>query len=509
MSTAHQIARNLITNWLAIALRTVFALVMVPFLISHLGRDGYGILGLLVILVIMAEVADLGLRAALGRELAECHAQQDERGFGELVCSAFWLYIFMALVLIGVNWFMAPWLVSSMKVPPALQPDTVLLLRGYGSTHILFTFVLPPFTAALSSINRFDTINRVEMVTDTLSSIVMLMIIPLFRNPLFAWAGIMLARQVIMIILLVIQVRIHLPFRLFHPSLFNPARLRKLFGLGGSMYAIQLTQTLSEKSDPLVVSYFFGPAGVSLYQPGGRISQLVRPVVLTLANQMFPLTTRQFVGKHVEKMRLILTHGTRFTLLIGSLFTVGMVMFAEPFCRLWLSEKLGPDYITVSYVMVGWAMADFITYAAGTQWAVLLGMKRLKFLIWTMLPTAILNMGLSVYIVGYTSMGIPGVLVATIAIGIIRRPILIWHTARCCGMKTSSYLREGYARAMICFALVLLIAGLCRFSMPLTSILHLIAASVMVTLAWAASCWLIGMTSAERAFVVAEIKKKR
>ncbi len=57
------------------------------------------------------------------------------------------------------------------------------------------------------------------------------------------------------------------------------------------MYAIQLTRTLSEKSDPLVISAFFGPAGVALYQPGGKLSTLIRPVVLAMADQMYPLTT--------------------------------------------------------------------------------------------------------------------------------------------------------------------------------------------------------------------------
>jgi len=265
------------------------------------------------------------------------------------------------------------------------------------------------------------------------------------------------------------------------------------------MYALQMTNALAERSDPLVISYFFGPAGVALYQPGGRLSQMIRPVVTMLADQMYPLTTKQHVDNQYEKMQKILVLGTKYTLLLGGLFSVGMLVFAEPLCRLWLSKSIGDDYRIAAWVMMGWAAADMMTCAAGTQWSVLLGMRNLKVLVWTQLPTAVLNVLVSVYLVGFTKLGIPGVLVATVLIGFIRRPILMWYTAKICGLAPLIYFAQAYVRPLCCFVITLFGAVFIHRLVHIDSYFRLGVSVCFVAVVWICGCWFIGLTSREKA----------
>ncbi|HMP96663.1 MAG TPA: oligosaccharide flippase family protein [Kiritimatiellia bacterium] len=508
MSTLQQIVRNTVTGWGAVFFRTAIALVMVPFLLHHLGREGYGFAGLLMALIGMIEIADLGLRQALGRELSEQVARRDQAAFNELLSTSCLLYVSVALAFVAGMWLAAPWLIRVMQVPDSIAMDAVLALRLYASPAILMSFMAPLFSAALTSINRFDLVNSIQIAAGLLGSLALFVVIPRSGNPIGGWMVVMLAQQALALVLLASSFRRQCVGAALAPRHVRPARLRPLFHLGGYMYALQLSQNLSERSDPFVVSYFFGPAGIALYHPGGRMSQMLRPVVLTMADQLYPMATQEHVRNQTDRLRAILVLGTRYTFLLGILVVVGLFVFADPFCRLWLSASLGEDYRIAAYVMMGWAAVDFLVFAAGSQWSVLLGMRRLKFLVWTQLPSAALNVIISIYLVGFTSLGIPGVLVATILIGLIRRPLLIWYTARCAGLRMRDYLRLSYLRPAWCFIITLSAAFAARFMIPIHGYSHLGAAAALVAAAWMTAAWFIGLEPNERATLGAALRNR-
>lgn len=507
MSTVRQILRNTATGWVAVVIRAVIALVMVPFLFRYLGKEGYGLIGLLGVIVGISSVADLGLRGALGRELSEQVARKDSHAFNELASTALALYLCIAGVLAVTVWLLTPWMVNVFKVSEAMRSDAIWLIRIYGSVSVVLSFITPVFSAALSSYHRFDIINSIQIVGGILSSLMLFAVLSVVSNPLYGWVGVMLLFQLVVLVLTIRVYRRYCEGAKVGIQFWNAGRLIPLFKLGGSMYALQMTNALAERSDPLVISYFFGPSGVALYQPGARLSQMIRPVVLTLSNQMHPLATKQHIDNSKEKMEKILILGTKYTLLPGALFSAVMFVFAEPFCRLWLERSIGEDYLVAAQVMMGWALADFMTYAAGTQWPILLGKKKLKFLIWTQIPTAILNILISIYLVGFTSLGIPGVLVATIIIGFVRRPILIWYTAKVCSVRPVDYFKNAYLTPLVCFVMTCIGAYALKWIVLSDTLLTLVLCAGGTSVVWAITCYFIGLTSTEREQVVCGFKQ--
>jgi O-antigen/teichoic acid export membrane protein len=222
------------------------------------------------------------------------------------------------------------------------------------------------------------------------------------------------------------------------------------------MYVLQLTSAISVREAPLITSWVFGVAGVALYQAGAKLSQVVRPVILTLSTQIHPLTTRFHVLNEGEKQRKTLILGTRYTLLLGVVFSAGIILFAERFCRLWLFEVLGNDYMTVVKVMRLWALVGIVNeYAIAMHWPVLLGKKKLSFALDVQVPSSILNILGSIYLVGFTDWGIPGTLVATIIIALIRGPIVIWYVSKITDLSVKEYIRSAYVPSGILFILLL------------------------------------------------------
>jgi O-antigen/teichoic acid export membrane protein len=442
--TISQIIINTLTGWGALFVQAAIGLFMVPFLLGQMGKDGYGLIGLLGVVVSLSLVADLGLRNALGRELTEHVSLKDSKASSELLSSALMLYLLMGLLFATIGWILTPWLVQVFKVPEHWHKTAVWSMRIYGSVSVILSFVTPVFGAGLSSNNRFDILNLIGIASGTLSSLLLFVIIPLSGNALFGWITVMLVNQGVTLTLYYIFFRRVNPELHLGLSHLKPSRLRPLFQLGGYMYVLQLTNALAERSDPIVISCYLGPAGVALYQAGARMHALVRPVVLTLAEQAYPLTTRYHVQDMRTAQQRLLIDGTKYTLYLGTIVSLGMVFFAEPFCRLWLESKLGSDYLTAARVMQLWAIASLVNYSGAMHWPVLLGTKKVGFALWLNVPTAIFNILLSIYLVGYTKMGIPGVLVATIISEIVRRPFAVWYTAKISKMRLMEYVNRGY-----------------------------------------------------------------
>ena len=64
--TFKQIIKNIFSSWLAVLAQSGIAFFLIPFLITHLGKEGYGLVGLLGVLLGFSQIVDLGLRGALG-----------------------------------------------------------------------------------------------------------------------------------------------------------------------------------------------------------------------------------------------------------------------------------------------------------------------------------------------------------------------------------------------------------------------------------------------------------
>ncbi len=507
MSVIKQILRNTFTGWLAIGVRGALALVIVPFLLNHLGKEGFGLIGLLGVIVGMAAVADLGLRSALGRELAEQVARNDRPAFNELASTALVLYVCIGCLIGLIGWVLAPWAVGVLKVSESLHEEAIVMIRIYGTLSTMFSFITPVFSAALTSYHRFDVVNSVQVIGGIISSIVLLVTIPIIDNPLYGWVGVMLVTEATILLLTVAFFRRFCEGARISMYFLNGKRLRPLFHLGGYLYVIQLAQTLSNTANSVVLSSFMGPVGIALYQPASKLSAMFNPIVMTLTEQLYPLTTKFHTTENKEKLKQTFCLGAKYTLLLGSFVSASIFIFSETLARLWLFDSLGEDYLIVAQVMQAFVIVDLMTYASGTQWPILLGMKKLEFLSILLILTAILNVVISVYFVGYTAAGVVGVLYGTIISKLVRILLLSIYVAKLVEVRMSDYLRQSIIGPVWCLFFPGMIGWILIWNFPCNSWIELLFLVSITALVWASSCWSIGLNLMERHHIVIAVKK--
>jgi O-antigen/teichoic acid export membrane protein len=287
-----------------------------------------------------------------------------------------------------------------------------------------------------------------------------------------------------------------LQIRLRH---FKTDALKQLFSLGSKMYVFNLAELISVQANPIIITHFFGPASVSIYKPGQILTEHSNQFVTAFRGQLFPLTTGYHTAGNITKLQEILIKATRYSTLMAVAVSVMLVVFAEPIMKVWIGgTSIGQYYQTAAWILSLSAISSMLNSAGGSQWAVLLGMNRLKFLIWIASISGILNVLFSIYLVGYTSLGIIGVVVPTVILAAIRRPIIAVYTARACQLSPKRFLCETYIRPILVLLLLGIIALGARLRFQPDSVFAIAACLAITAAAWFPLCWFIGLEASDR-----------
>ena len=504
MGIANRIAINAATRWVAQGVHGITGLLLVPFLLGQLGEAGYGVANVCLRIVGFSVLADLGLRGALGRQLAEQVTRKDDRRFNELASTALLLYLGISGLLALTCIITAPQLAhffaggGDKPIDPGLMRQAVFLIRWYAPFHLLVSFTNPVFVASINSNNRFDLANYALIVVNVARFGAMVLVLSLTGWGLYGWAAAMYFSEALLLVVYLCLAHRARPSLRLRPSLVNREAMKPLFGLGGYMFTLQLTESISVQSDPLVLSRLLGPASLAFYSPGLALTQVVQPIVGTLAHQMHPLTTSFHVTGQRERLQAVLIRGTRLTWLMGILSSTVLVVFAEPIIRFWIGNRLGPDYIWAVRVLQAWAVVDLLRFSGGTDWPVLLGMKRLGLLVKIQVPFSIINIVASILLVMYTNLGVVGVVIPTIVLVAISRPITLVYLTRLLKLPLGRYLMQAYLRPAIVLALLLVQAAALHYLLPPQHLLTLLGEAAVTGMVWVVLTWLIGLGDEDR-----------
>jgi len=493
-----RIAVNQITRWGATLARGVVALSMVPLLIRFLGKDGYGVVSVLIAVVAICAMADFGLRTALGRHLADELARGQHARFNELFSNA----VYVALIagsFAGLMWaLLAPVLIGLFNLPASLAAEAQPVIRWYGAIAIPLSFLLTIYGAAIFASGRSDILDGVGAGTATLQAVGLVTMLGLFRGGLVAWALVSIGELSMHLLILRYLGRRLTPFGNTRLGLVRGDVIRSLFSSSVHPFMLQVMYAATIYADPLVLTTILGPSAVAIYRAGTALPMRIQPL-FSLADQLQPFAVAYHVTDQRAKLQDVLIRGTRYTALLGILPCAILGVFSEPITRFWLSGALGSDYRTAGHVLVGWVIVELLTTAAGgAQWPIFLAVNKLRFLAWSQIPFAVLNLAVSIILVAWTSVGVLGVVIGTIVAALIRRPMLVSYAARACGLATRTYLVEAYARP----AMVLVILGAVAVSWLrlgfAESVSGLVAGATMTTCAWFLSVWWLGLTANDR-----------
>jgi len=364
------LARNTVYNLLGQGLPVLAAVICVPWLISSLGTERFGLLSLVWVLVGYFGLLDLGLGPALTQLVAVKLGEGKSHEVPEVIWTSLCFLAMLSIVGVVLVVVLSRWLVyDTFNILPSLQRETLL------SFYVLACSL--PFvtsTAALRGIleahQRFDMVNVLRIPMGLLMYVSPLLV-SIFSNSL----------PVIIAALVVVRIlawSVHLVFCLHTvPALMTTrvvkiAILARLLHFGSWMTLANLLAPVLVTMDRYFVGALMSLSAVSYYASPQDVVMKIGIIPGALLGVLFPAfastyrTDSQFASALFSK-------AVRFiSLTMFPLLTVAIV-FGHELLNIWL----GPEFARQSASVVRWLALGVLVNSLGqVPFTALLGAGR-------------------------------------------------------------------------------------------------------------------------------------
>ncbi len=493
-------ARIILNTVLALTTRVVSmatGIVMVPYLIGHLGEATYGVIGIAGSILGFMILVEMGIRPATVRQYTSFLFSGDERRANELVSTSLAFYgalgaaILLGLAVLGRDFL------TTMQVSPEILDVAYWTLLATGVALVL-NLLNTAYRAALVSHLRHDIQHYTELFNTLLRPAVIVLVFTLWVESLLVWgAASILAAAVIFFVTRRQSVRVSPTFEI-RASLVSRRGWRDLSSFGVDTTLAQLSAWLNMQSGPVIISYYLGIAAVTHHTPVLVLMNALLALSASFLEPLVPVMTRAAAESNLGLMRRTLIRSIRYAILVSGAAAVWVGSLAELIVPSWLGE----GFRDTQGVLVVWSASVVLRACTGAAFPVFLGTGKLRGIAIINMGLAALTVSISVYLVGYADLGILGIAIGVLVAQVFRTLVRVAYAARICGVGAYELAREAYVGAFVCLFLV----GGCALGvqswLDAGVWTELLASGLSSLAVFAVAAWTIGLNADDRAKAV-------
>jgi O-antigen/teichoic acid export membrane protein len=333
LTSGRLLARNTVWNLVGTGAPMVIAAFSIPLLIRGLGKDRFGVLSMVWIVIGYFSLFDLGIGRALTKLVADKIGADEEHEVPPLAWTGLFLMLLLGVVGGLFTSAIAPWLVHRLlKVPSALQAETLRSFFLLG-TSIPVVTATSGLRGILEAKQRFRVLNLIRIPMSTFSFAGPLLVLP-FSHSLVPVVSVLLAGRTVGCL-------IHLS-----ACFYAVPALRHKFTIAGS-----LITPLLKCSSWMMVSNMVGPAVlyVDRFLIGAALSlgavayytapfDLVNRFIVipsAISGVLFPAFAMS-IAQDPHRTGLLLNRGIKYTFLSMFPLTLMIVTLSPEVLRIWL-----------------------------------------------------------------------------------------------------------------------------------------------------------------------------
>lgn len=444
MSRASVILRNVAANWVGFAVNAAVTLLVTPFVLAHLGAARYGIWILSASVVGYYGLLDLGFRAGVTQYLTRYLAIGDMKRASECMSAAIAALAAAGAVMIALSVGAAFAVPSLFDLPDELARETFWCILIVGSSAGI-QFALQPYGSVFTAKQRFDLANAIGICTRLLTALA----IVLSLKAGFGLVGISAATCAVSCIDYLIRWRVArrlVPELQISRALVSIARLKEISSFGLWNFLISINQYVYQHVPNMLIGIFMPVAAVGHYALAvGLVRQMIS-VIGPIGAVMYPAAAVLDVQADRGGLTRLYHDGSRLMVLVMTPMVLIAAFWAEDFYRLWIGEAYlgGGSFHSVALVFQV-LLISVVTNFSNIGSQILLGAGRVRIVAITLLCGSVINLALSVTLIGIY--GLVGVAMATVAasivIDLIAMPLIV---QRVLGLPVRDFLRQALTR---------------------------------------------------------------
>ena len=416
------ILRNASTTFARQAVTGVVGIVLIPFILHHIGAAQYGVWVLAQSLLRYADLCEFGLGTTLRKKVSEhLWAGEFEEANGIVGQLSLLLYGVGALlaVVAGLGAWGLPHLLPLKHAEVALFQSVFLLI----GLQAAFAFAVSPWEGVLTAGEDFHVVNGLS-IAGTLARCAYTLVL---LNRGQGLVSLLLAQFVVLVLLWAAKcvfVWRRYPAIRFRPAWRGRQALLPLLRFSGGVFVSQVSSVLSNDTDKVIVGAILGPAQVAVYQIGYRLYDFARSLFVSPVGVLLPRFSALDAQGRQARLTETMCHASSVmvAILVGAY--APLMIWSGELIRLWV----GPKFQGSQAVLFILSMAMMTQAHNSALGFALFGVGDYVTVPRVALIRAVVNVAVSV-VLCYL-IGLPGVALGTVVTGLPAQAYLTWFAVR-------------------------------------------------------------------------------
>ncbi len=492
------IAINSASKYATLGVVNVIAFFLTPYLIQTLGTTLLGLKTLAYQALQFVGLAHTAMGISYERyakinfAAGDCDEMNSNLSAGLLVSAASAFLFAAGSVVLAI--YAGPLFGLADDIIPVAR--WVFVIIGFSTAFLLLTGVweTPAFVT-----ERLYLLELGQLVCAVVSAAVVVVAFKTWHPSIILWVllsnGLLVLWRVL--VMMPLARRLVPAFKVGLSRIKSSGQVRELMAFGGLNFVGGVGYLLYYASDSIIISNLseLGPDMIVYYNVAQRWDPQIRVLVMAFVGSMLPMMTSLVSLRQADRLGATFLRGTRYSMLIGALPALLLVLFATPFLSAWV----GDGFARVSAPVLQLIMLQFLLCLPERMaYNVNIAYGRMGGPVVVSLLCGVLNIILSVVFVRHFGMGLLGIAAGSVVALVIISAYSLFYALRLLDMGGWRWFREGCARAMLC-AVPLVAAGLALPAFwPARGLLVVLAQFAICSVIYGASTWGIGLNDSER-----------
>jgi O-antigen/teichoic acid export membrane protein len=471
--------RNIGSNWVLIVATVAATYVLTPFVIHTLGQEGYGTWTLITAMTGYMSLLALGVPMASVRYLAQDIAAGDAGNMNRTIGTCVGLYLMIGVAALVIGGALAAAFALFFEIPSAIYAEAI------AAFFLMVVTVAAGFVGLLPEGIMFA---HHEFVVRNLVRIggVLLRLCLTVGALMLSTSLIVLAAVQVVVLAFDVGVSWWL-IRRRYPRVrisvadFDRRVLRRIFSF--SMYALLLSAgaRLTFETDALVIGAFMDVRSIPYYVVANSLIVYVMDFVVAIAAVVSPMATKLNTEGGIGELREMFLRWSKVALSLSVLAGVFLIVMGPSFIGQWID----PSFERPSGQVLQILMVSSLVFlpVRGVALPILMGMGKPRLPAIAFLITGVLNVALSVLLVG--PLGLAGVALGTAIPNVLLAIVTLTVTCRELGMAPSSYLKYVVPRVAVGSLPILALLVWWKLAFSVDNLTGLIAAGAAMVLLFA------------------------
>ncbi len=505
-----KIVRNTIANYTFRLIVIVINLLLLPFIVDKIGVIAYGIYALVGAITGYFGLLDMGISPALVKHVAEDYANKDINKLNETVNAGFFFFLAMGIISFVSFIIIGMFFIQYFNMPYEYE-STAKILMYITAIATLFGFPLRSFTGILIGLQKHHLTSGIGIISSIINAVVIVIILSM-GGDLIEMVFYSILFSLINPLLTIFFINKILPELTIHWRCVKKKTTQKIFRYGSVMFIISICGILIYQTDRIIIGAFLTVGGITFYVIASKLHTLIRQVHGLMSSAIMPAASELDTLKKRSTLKKLLIRGSKYTCAVVLPITIMILLLTEPIIRYWMGDEFLSVTIlrkTTSIVLLTQIFVFYWLLNANTGIAsnILMGIGKLKLIVWYTVCITIANLALSIILV--MDYGLIGVVLGTTIPYIIGFPIFIKRSLKIIKVRKKTYFKQVILKT---YPLGCLVAAMLYFLMTLHYPSNLIEVGIFGVLTLSVYLlifYVTGLNRKEKEMVKRQIQKFR